>query len=414
MSEFVVQRLAPFKSLNFSLFFFARLFSLVGRWSHELARSWLIIEMTGSSQSLGAVMLASSVVVGFFILKGGALVDRGDAKRIMVVTQLLMGFLVLGLAIFCEWGDVKLWHLVVFAIAEGLVMSYDSPTFLAVVVRLVEKKDFQQAMALNSINFHIGRMLGPVLAGGMLTFWGPSAVFFIDAVGFFIVSFVVFLLKVAPPPSRKNADRSEGLKLSYFYKDKRLRYMLGQLFIAMITIFPMFMTVLRTFAVSKFGLSSAEFGQLFMYPALGSVLGSVAFAVWKPKNPLSAVQVGIPLVFCFYFLLPNAPTVFLLSVLMCLMGFSAYLMFAAITVGLQLDVVEEFRGRVSSLIGLAFGCIGPFASFPVGALADRMGEPFAIYFCSVIFLISSVIWYFSHFKVISYASSLEQRSRQDS
>ena len=414
MSEFVVQRLAPFKSFNFTLFFFARLFSLVGRWSHELARSWLIIEMTGSSQSLGTVMLASSIVVGFFILKGGALVDRSDAKRIMVITQLLMGFIVLGLAIFCEWGDVKLWHLVAFAIAEGLVMSYDSPTFLAVVVRLVDKKDFQQAMALNSMNFHVGRMLGPVLAGAMLTFWGPSAVFFIDAIGFFIVSFVVFLLKVAPPPPRKKAVGDEGLKLSYFYKDKRLRYMLGQLFIAMITIFPMFVTVLRTFAVSKFGLSSAEFGQLFMFPALGSVFGSLAFAVWKPKNPLSAVQLGIPLVFCFYFLLPHAPTVFLLSILMSMMGFGAYLMFAAITVGLQLDVEEEFRGRVSSLIGLAFGCIGPFASFPIGALADRVGEPTTIYICSIVFLSSSAIWYFSHFKVISYASSLEQRSKQDS
>jgi MFS family permease len=414
MSEFVVQRLAPFKSLNFSLFFFARLFSLVGRWSHELARSWLIIEMTGSSQSLGTVMLASSIVVGFFILKGGALVDRGDAKRIMVVTQLLMGFLVLALALFCEWGDVKLWHLVAFALAEGLVMSYDSPTFLAVVVRLVKKEDFQQAMALNSINFHIGRMLGPVLAGGMLAFWGPSAVFFLDAIGFFVVSFIVYLLKVSPTPPRKDMNRAEGLKLSYFYKDQRLRYMLGQLFIAMVTIFPMFVTVLRTFAVSKFSLTSAEFGQLFMYPAMGSVLGSVAFAVWKPKNPLSAVQLGIPLVFCFYFLLPNAPTILLLSVLMSLMGFAAYLMFAAITVGLQLDVEEEFRGRVSSLIGLAFGCIGPFASFPVGAMADRLGEPNAIYICSTVFLCSSAVWYFSHFKVISYASSLEQRSRQDS
>ena len=414
MSEFVVQRLAPFRSLNFSLFFFARLFSLVGRWSHELARSWLIIEMTGSPQSLGIVMLASSIVVGFFILRGGALVDKGDAKRIMVVTQLLMGVLVLGLAIFCEWGDVKFWHLVAFALVEGLVISYDSPTFLAVVVRLVDKNDFQQAMALNAINFHIGRMLGPVLAGVILTFWGPSVVFFLDAIGFFIVSFVVFLLRVSPPSHRKNTDCSEGLKLSYFYNDERLRYMLGQLTISVITIFPMFMAVLRTFAVSKFGLSSAEFGHLFMYPAMGSVLGSVAFAIWKPKNPLSAVQVGIPLVFCFYFLLPHAPTIFLLSILMCMMGFSAYLMFAAITVGLQLDVAEEFRGRVSSLVGLAFGCIGSFACFPIGVLADRIGEPTAIYICALVFLITSAAWYFSHFKVISYTSSLEQRSRQDS
>jgi len=359
-------------------------------------------------------MLASSIVVGFFILKGGALVDRGDAKKIMVITQLLMGFIVLSLAVFCEWGNVELWHLIAFAMAEGLVISYDSPTFLAVVVRLVDKTDFQQAMALNSINFHVGRMLGPLLAGGLLTIWGPSMVFFLDAIGFFVVAFVVYFLKVSPAPSKKRLDKSEGLKLSYFYKNKKLRYMLGQLNIAMLTIFPMFMTVVRTFAVNSFGLSSAEFGQLFMYPALGSVLGSTAFAIWKPKNPLSAVQIGIPMAFVFYMLFPQAPSLMFLRVIMCFMGFSAYLMFAAITVGLQLDVDEEYRGRVSSLIGLAFGCIGPFASFPVGALADRIGESTTIYLCTTIFITLSLVWYLSHFKVISYASSLEQRSKQDS
>ena len=73
-------------------------------------------------------------------------------------------------------------------------------------------------------------------------------------------------------------------------------------------------------------------------------------------------------------------------------------MFAALTVGLQLDVAEEFRGRVSSLIGLAFGCIGPFASFPIGFMADRVGESTMIYICSIIFLTSSTVWYFFHFK----------------
>lgn len=399
MTDFIWQRLAPFKSLNFSVFFFARLFSLTGRWSHELARSWLIIELTGSAQSLGLVMMASAVVVAFFILKGGALVDRGDAKKIMVVTQLMMGLLVLSLALFCSWGEIKLWHFIAFAMAEAVIISYDSPTFLAVVVRLVDKDDFQQAMALNSTNFHIGRMLGPVLAGAMLTIWGPTAVFYMDALGFFIVSGVVYFLKVRPAPHRRFLnENNKGLNLMYFFRNEKLRYLLGQLFIAMVTIFPMFITVLRTFSVSKFGLSSDEFGQVFMYPALGSVLGSIGFAVWKPSNPMSAVKIGIPLTFMFYFLLPNASSVFVLCVLMSLMGFSAYLMFAAITVGLQLEVEEEFRGRVSSLIGFAFGCLGPFACFPVGYLADAISEQTTLYIFSVFFLLVSGLWFFIHFK----------------
>lgn len=392
--HFLTTRLAPFKSFNFSVFFIVRLISLIGRWSHELARSWLIIELTGSSKSLGTVMLAAGVPVALLILRGGALVDKGDAKKIMFVTQLLMGLLVLSLALFCEWGDVQLWHLVAFAFVEGLIVSFDSPTFLAVVVRLVEKEDFQQAMAINSVSFHIGRMLGPLTAAFMLKFWGPSAVFLFDAIGFFIVSFVILFLKVKPPLPRKL--KGQGLGLKYFLKDKRMRYQLGQLLLTMFTIFPMFVTVLRTYSVNKFNLSAEAYGQLFMYPALGSVLGALAFTVWKPKNPVVAIKVGVPLVFVFYMMLEHLPTLFLTSVNMIFMGFSAYLMFAAITVGLQLDVLEDYRGRASSLIGLAFGCIGPFAAYPVGALADQMGEVFVLRLCSTVLFVGSLIWFHFH------------------
>ena len=238
-------------------------------------------------------------------------------------------------------------------------------------------------------------MLGPVVAGGMLSVWGPTAVFYMDALGFFVVAGVVYFLKIQPAPEREFlGDQKKGLNLIYFFEEKKLRYLLGQLFIAMITIFPMFITVLRTFSVSKFGLSSEEFGQVFMYPALGSVLGSIGFAVWKPSNPMSAVKIGIPLTFMFYFLLPSASSLYILCFLMCLMGFSAYLMFAAITVGLQLEVKEEYRGRVSSLIGFAFGCLGPFACFPIGYLADAISEETTLHLFSCVFLMASGLWYF--------------------
>ncbi len=345
-------------------------------------------------------MFASAIVVGLFILKGGSLVDRGDAKKIMIITQLCMGLLVLCLAFVCEWGDIKLWHFIVFAAIEGLIISYDSPTFLAVVSRLVEKKDFQQAITLNSLNFHIGRMIGPLVAGAMLTVYGASAVFYLDALGFFIVSFMLYYLKIHPQQQRVLQDKS-GLKdLSYFYKDKKLRYMLGQMVIAMITTFPMFITVLKTLPVSKFAASSAEFGQLFMYPALGSVFGSLAFAVWKPEKPIYAIRLGIPFLFLSYVLLPSAQSLTQLGLIMSFMGFFAYLMIAAITVGLQLDVLEEYRGRVSSLVGFAFGCIGPFASLPVGVFARHFGEEFSIYVFALAFIVLSSLWYALHNSIV--------------
>jgi len=340
-------------------------------------------------------MLASAVPITLLILKGGALVDRADAKKIMFVTQLLMGFLVLTLAAFCEWGQISVWHLVVFAMIEGVIISFDSPTFQAVVVRLVEPDDFQQAMAINSVNFHTGRMLGPVLAGVLLTFWGPSLVFLVDALGFFAVCVVTAFIKVRPLESIA-LKQQKFSDLRYFLSNIKMRYQLGQLFWSMLFIYPIFVVVLRTFASKTFDLEAADFGRLFMFPAMGSVLGALFFAFWKPKNPLSAVKIGVPLVFGFYQLIVFAPTWQVAAALMSAMGFSAYLMFAALTVGLHLDVSEEFRGRLSALVGLAFGSVGPVCAFPVGSFADLYGEGFTISLFSSLFLISSAVWYWVH------------------
>ncbi len=393
--SFFHSRLAPFKNFNFTLFFAVRTLALVGRWSHDLARSWLILELTGSSSWQGAVMLASAIPITFLILEGGALVDRADAKKIMMVTQFLMATLVLGLAAFCEWGQISVWHLIVFAAIEGVIVSYDSPTFQAVVVRIVERKDFQQAMAINSMNFHMGRMLGPLVAGALLAYWGPSLVFFVDAIGLFVVCIAVSFLKIKPHKAREQ-KRQKLSDLSYFFKDPKMSYQLGQLTLSMITIFPLFVVVLRTYASKRFDLEAAEFGKLFMFPAMGSVLGSLMFTIWKPKEALSAVKLGIPLILFFYWLVLEMPTQQAAAYVMCAMGFSGYLMFAALTVGIQLDVKENFRGRVSALIGLAFGSLGPIATFPVGIFADQFGEVLTIRVFSSLFFVSSCVWYFKH------------------
>ncbi len=395
LSSFFESRLAPFKNINFTLFFIVRTVALIGRWSHDLARSWLILELTGGSSWQGAVMLAAAIPITLLILKGGALVDRADAKKIMIVTQMMMGTLVLCLAAFCEWGSVTVWHLIVFAAIEGIIVPFDSPTFQAVVVRIVDKEDFQQAMAINSTNFHMGRMLGPVIAGALLTFWGPSLVFLVDAIGFFSVCVVVKFLKISPHEQR-NTKPQKLSDLSYFFQKPKMRYQLGQLALSMVTIFPLFVVVLRTFATKKFDLDAADFGKLFMFPAMGSVLGSLMFAMWKPKNPLSAVKLGIPLIMFFYWMVLDIPTQAGAALVMCAMGFSGYLMFAALTVGIQLDVDESFRGRVSALIGLSFGSLGPIATYPIGIFADQFGESLAIRVFATAFFILSCVWYAVH------------------
>ena len=172
--------LAPFRNKSFRYFFIAQTLSMIGSWSHDVARSWIIAEATGSAGALGNLNVAVAVPPLFLILRAGVLVDRADVKRIIQWTKSLLGIACIVLAAITQFSHLEMWHLLLFAVIEGLVVSYDSPAFQAVIIRLVPRADFQQAIALNSTNFHTSRMLGPLVGATLMAFSGPALVFLFD------------------------------------------------------------------------------------------------------------------------------------------------------------------------------------------------------------------------------------------
>src|SRR3712207_3540406 len=105
MGELLRARLAPFRHRHFRNFFVAQSLSLIGTWSHDLARSWIILDITGSSGALGNVNLAIAIPCLLFILQGGVLVDRSDLRQLITMTKTLLGFSALILAALTEWGN---------------------------------------------------------------------------------------------------------------------------------------------------------------------------------------------------------------------------------------------------------------------------------------------------------------------
>src|SRR3954466_13830436 len=103
MRELIKARLAPFRHRDFRNFFIAQTLSLVGTWSHDLARSWIIVAATGSSGSLGNLNIAMAIPCLFLILYGGVMVDRTDVRRLMRITKSVMGVACLGLAALAEF-----------------------------------------------------------------------------------------------------------------------------------------------------------------------------------------------------------------------------------------------------------------------------------------------------------------------
>lgn len=399
MRNLILSRLSPFRHADYRAFFFVQTLSLIGQWSHDLARAWIVIELMGRAGALGSLMLAIAIPSLFFTLQGGVLVDRINVKKLMIITKLLLAALSLLLATVVEFGSIQFWHLLIFGLIEGCIVAFDTPAYQALTVRLVPRKDFQQALALNSTNFHGARMLGPLVAGGIMAVWGPAAVFLLDALTYIVLVLVlrkINLLKV------KRSDKSLGQShwqslwngLLYIQQTPAIRYKILQLILTISLIFPLLMVVFRTYVQAKFDLNAEQFGYIFTFPALGSMLGALSFTILKPHKPVRALLFSIPSASFLIYIFPHISDLWLAAGIMSLTGFFMYLSFAALTVSLHLEVEEDYRGRLGSVIGLCFLSIGPLMSFPIGLFADFVGFEIAIHLLAVFFLIGSA--YLAH------------------
>ncbi len=389
MRELLQSRLAPFKHKDFRRFFFVQSLSLIGTQSHELARAWIVVEMLKSATALGSLYMAIAIPSLFLILYGGVIVDRADVRKILLVTKVILAIAATTLAFAVEFTEPQFWYFLLYAIIEGLTVSFDQPAYLALTTRLVPRADFQQALAMNSINFHTARMLGPLLAGVLMAWSGPSLVFFFDAFTFFALLVVLWKIKLAQPVREHKPKQSsfsatmEGFK--YIAQNATLRYRTLQLVVAIVLIFPLMMVVFRAYLKHKFHLEADEFGYVFAVPAIGSMAGALSFAVLKPVKPLRALRYGLPGVAVFVALIPLATTPLLSAILMGFAGFALYLSFASLTVSMQLDVDEVYRGRLSAVIGLCFVSLGPLMGMPMGYLSDLFGADHLIWGVIVIF-----------------------------
>jgi MFS family permease len=328
----------------------------------------------------------------FLILQGGVLVDRTDVRKIIQRTKTLMGISGCLLAALTQFSDLQYWELLVFALVEGVITAFDFPAFSALTVRMVPREDFQQAMALNSTNFHTSRMLGPIVAAWLMAFHGPSLVFLFDGLTYFVVAYVLSRMQAMHGPmSKVTATKGPAMRegLRYLFGSAGLRHRLLQFLLTISCIQPMMIVIFRVFVQRKFNLNAEEFGQVFSFPAMGSMAGALTFAALQPRTPWRLLLIGVPLVVGMLLIMPWMPNLSLTVATMTLAGYGLYLTFSSLTLSMQLDVDDAYRGRLSSVIGMGFSSLGPLMSFPWGHFADLTSPPLAIVSSAGIFAAGS-------------------------
>ncbi len=175
------------RNRDFRLFWSGNFLSNIGTWMQNVAQGWLVLSLTNSAFWLGVVGFAGSIPFLIFTLFGGVVADRVNKRRLLLVTQSVMMMLAFILAALSWFKVITVWEVVVLSFLNGMAMAMNAPSYQALVPRLVPREDLTNAIALNSAQFNMSRILGPTLGGYAMALVGVAGNFFLNGVSFLAV-----------------------------------------------------------------------------------------------------------------------------------------------------------------------------------------------------------------------------------
>jgi len=363
----------------------------------RIATAWLVYRLTGSALLLGVVGFAGQIPSFLLAPLAGVLVDRWNRQRLLVITQVLAMFQSLALALLTMTGLIKMWHVIVLSVLQGLINSFDMPARQAFVVEMVEKReDLANAIALNSSMVNAARLLGPSIGGVVIAAVGEGWCFMIDAVSYIavIASLLAMTItaRVIQPTNEANIFQQLREGWSYATRFAPIRNVL--LLLALVSLVGMPYTVLMpVFANDVLHGGPNTLGLLMAASGVGALAGALFLAARKTVLglgkfiPLMAGAFGAGLI-AFSF----TRVLWLSLALMVVTGLGFMVQMAVSNTVLQTIVDEDKRGRVMSFYTMAFMGTAPFGSLLAGSVADRIGTPHTL-LCGGIGCILGALWF---------------------
>jgi MFS family permease len=352
--------------------------SSVGTWMQEVAQNWLILTMTGSTALLGLDAFLGDAPFLLFSLFGGVLADRMDRRRILLGSQAVQMSSAILLAALILTGHIQVWIILTLSFVVGFAQSFGGPAYQALIPTLVDKEDLPNAVAMNSIQFNLARVIGPVLAGVAFYKLGAAACFGLNAVSFLAPIAALSLLGrggMVSAPSTETVLQSLRTGLRTVIDDKGLRGLVALGFIGSFCAMPL-VTFLPVFAKSVFHQDAKGYSVLLAAFGLGAIGGAVGTA-WIGNVRRKGI-VAVAMQMAFGALMAGfalSRTRIVSYVLLALAGASLMVVFAMFMTLVQANVEDRLRGRVVSVYSLAFRGAMPLGNLLAGLVAAMVTAP---------------------------------------
>jgi len=366
---------------NYRLFWTGAFLSNIGTWMQAVAQGWLVLELTNSPFWLGLDGFMATAPGVVFTLVGGVFADRIDRRRLLLYTQVVAGMAALGLAALVATSVVNRWMVLGFSLVTGCCMALASPSYLALTYDLVGREDLANAIAMNSTQFQLSRVVGPALAGVAFRVFGLAGCFFANGLSFIAVVVALWMVRTEhrsdlPAKAAKDQqaiwrDLVEGLH----YVRNRPRVSSLLLLAAVNSLFgaPYF-TLVPIYARNIFHLGETGLALMMGTSGCGAFLGALLVAYLGDFRRKGWFVLGGAMLFglCITgFALAShlgLSLMFLFGV-----GFALVVSISITNTLLQKLVTDQMRGRVMSMFILSFLGTMPVGNILAGTASNHFG-----------------------------------------
>ncbi len=351
--------------------------STIGTWMQILAQSWLVYQLSNSSVYLGLDAFFGQIPIFLFSLFGGVFADRKSRRSLLLMSQWIQLVCAFTLAVLVATSVVRVWHIWCLSFTVGVAQSFGGPAYSALIPTLVDKKDLQNAIALNSIQFNLARIVGPALGGVALVKLGAQWCFTLNGISYLAVIASLLLIRPRFVPVRTEESVFQSMRqgIDFIHKRSGMIALVALAFLATLFSYPL-ITFLPVMARNVFHGGANTFTLFLCFSGIGSVAGALIVAASQAHSGQARRSLVVMLLLGIFMAgFGFSKNLVLSTVLVCVSGAALMIVFALNSSLVQLSVGDAMRGRVMSVYNVAFRGGMPLGSLLAGLMIKQTSAP---------------------------------------
>jgi MFS family permease len=364
---------------DFRVLWIGAFVSTIGTWMQKVAQSWLVLTLTGSAAPffLGLDTFLGELPILLFTLIGGVIADRRDRRRLLLASQYVQMTAAFTLAALVFADVVRVWHVLALSVVTGLAQAFGGPAHQSLMPSLVDRKDLPNAIAFNSIQFNLARVIGPLLAGAALGAFGMAVCFGLNGLSFLAVIAALLSLHVRHTPvaaaTRLHQELTSGLR---YVREHPALVGLPVLGFAATFLGNPLLTFLPLFAQDVFQGDVHQYTRLMACAGAGAVTGALVVAWLGRFRHMGRAALAGQVVFgTLIVLFAVVRVLWINGVLLFAAGACMVMVFSTLSSLVQLNAPNEMRGRVMSIYMVAFRGGMPLGGLAAGWAATLTSAP---------------------------------------